>query len=63
MNYIKKNYPNKYSKADKEQLMQMLSMPKPKVNYNKVNFDFNFSKYEDIIKYLEKKYKMKEKKE
>ncbi len=43
--------------------MQMLNMPKPKVNYNKVNLDFNFSKYEDIIKHSEKKYKMKEKKE
>ena len=48
------NYPNKYSKAEKEQLIQMLNMPKPKVNYNKINLDFNFSKYEDIIKDLEK---------
>jgi hypothetical protein len=47
------NYPNKYSKANKEELIKMLNIPKPKINYNAINLDFNFSKYEDIIKSLE----------
>ena len=46
----KMNYPNKYSKANKEELLRKLNIPNPKVNYNKINLDFNFSKYEDIIK-------------
>ena len=49
----KMNYPNKYSKANKEDLIKMLNITKPKINYNAINLDFNFSKYEDIIKSLE----------
>ena len=49
---LKKINITKYSKANKEQLLQMLNIPKPKIN-SKLNLDFDFSKYENIIKTLE----------
>ena len=49
---LKKINITKYSKANKEQLLQMLNIPKPKIN-SKLNLDFDFSKYEKIIKTLE----------
>ena len=49
---LKKINITKYSKANKEQLLQMLNIPKPKIN-SKLNLDFDFSKYENIIRTLE----------
>lgn len=44
----------KYSKEHKEELLEkLIGMPKTKVNYKECNLDFNFSKYENMIRALQ----------
>ena len=43
---------SKYSKENKEELLQLLKVPPPKINSN-LNLNINFDKYEAMIKSLE----------